>query len=134
MQDLPVVLDDLHGDAELARDTPGATVIDLLRRRIIDRIDQSQGCPPARPRLPLPRARPVAMPHMLKLVAQGAACLDWGEFLVQDDAIVWPVVDTANTGRQFLPGDMHAKTCGLRFERRELNRYRIGYRIRYDTH
>lgn len=134
MQDLPVVLDDLHGDAKLARDTPGTPVIDMLRRRIIDRADQSHGGTPARPRLTFATARPVAVPHVLELMAERAARLHRRKPIVQDDPVAPPVIYAAYAARELLPSDVHAQTHGLRFERRELDRHRIGYRIRYDTH
>lgn len=74
------------------------------------------------------------MPHMLKLMAECAARLHRRKPIVQDDPVAPPVIYAAYTTWKFLPSDVHAQTCGLRFERRELNRYRIGYRIRYDTH
>lgn len=121
MQHSPVVIDDLHGDTELARDPPCAPVIDLLGGRIVDGTDQPQGGAPARPGLALTAARAVAVPHA-RARAQGTARLYWREPVVQDDSVVPPVVDAAYAAWEFLPCDAHAQPLAIRFEYRKCRR------------
>lgn len=75
VQQLPVVVDDLRGHPQFHGHEPCIPLVDLFGGRVSDRADQSQGGASARPRLALAAAHAVKVPHVLELVAEGAAGL-----------------------------------------------------------